>query len=168
MLCVATADPTDLDRLDNLERLIEHPIRALLCTRDEIRSALAVNVAPIVEGVQEQGVEPGLARAYHVGVVHIAHVEDVAGVSARRRQRVLKDARVESTTTSKYGRRPASMRPCSTVPSELLTTTSCRPIALKASRPSTTPGMSHRHRRFDSPGVRRTGTSAPVSDSTAS
>jgi type IV pilus assembly protein PilB len=40
-LCVATADPTDIDTLDNLERLLETPIRPLLCTADDIRAALA-------------------------------------------------------------------------------------------------------------------------------
>jgi len=40
-LCVATADPTDIDTLDNLERLLETPIRPLLCTPDDIRAALA-------------------------------------------------------------------------------------------------------------------------------
>ena len=40
-LCVATADPTDIDLLDNLERLLEVPIRPLLCTPDDIREALA-------------------------------------------------------------------------------------------------------------------------------
>jgi len=40
-LCVATADPTDIDTLDNLERLLETPIRPLLSTPDDIRGALA-------------------------------------------------------------------------------------------------------------------------------
>jgi len=40
-LCVATADPTNIDVLDNLERLLETPIKPLLCTPDDIRTALA-------------------------------------------------------------------------------------------------------------------------------
>jgi type II secretory ATPase GspE/PulE/Tfp pilus assembly ATPase PilB-like protein len=40
-LCVATADPTNIDVLDNLERLLEAPIKPLLCTPDDIRTALA-------------------------------------------------------------------------------------------------------------------------------
>ena len=40
-LCVATADPTDIDTLDNLERLLDIQVRPLLCTPDDIRQGLA-------------------------------------------------------------------------------------------------------------------------------
>jgi type II secretory ATPase GspE/PulE/Tfp pilus assembly ATPase PilB-like protein len=40
-LCVAMEDPTDVERLDNLERLLDVLVRPLLCTADDIRDALS-------------------------------------------------------------------------------------------------------------------------------
>lgn len=40
-LCVAMEDPTDVERLDNLERLLDGLIRPLLCTADDIREGLS-------------------------------------------------------------------------------------------------------------------------------
>jgi type II secretory ATPase GspE/PulE/Tfp pilus assembly ATPase PilB-like protein len=40
-LCVAMEDPTDVERLDNLERLLDVIIRPLLCTADDIREGLS-------------------------------------------------------------------------------------------------------------------------------
>ena len=40
MLVVATADPTNINNLDNLSRLIDRPVEPVLATPEEIARAL--------------------------------------------------------------------------------------------------------------------------------
>jgi type II secretory ATPase GspE/PulE/Tfp pilus assembly ATPase PilB-like protein len=39
-LVIATADPTNINNLDNLQRLLDRPVKPVLCTPEEIREAL--------------------------------------------------------------------------------------------------------------------------------
>ena len=67
-----------------------------------------------------------------------------------------KPASAESTTCAMYWRRPASARLCSTVPSELLTTTRRRPEPCRRASASATPGITLRHNTLARPSGRRT------------